>query len=79
MNIVAITENNWEELKAIRLASLQESPEAFSASYSAALKFSEAEWRSRVSGNLGCIFLLRKMVLIRLELLVDFINLENMS
>ncbi len=60
MNVVAINESNWEELKAIRLKSLKESPEAFSASYSVVLNFSEEEWRSRASGSSGGKFFIAK-------------------
>lgn len=61
MEIISVGETNWEELKAIRLASLKESPDAFSASYEAALNFSESAWRARASGREGCNFFIAKI------------------
>lgn len=61
MEIISVVETNWKELKAIRLASLKESPDAFSASYEAALNFSESEWRARASGNEGRNFFIAKI------------------
>ena len=45
------TENDWEILKMVRLQSLLDSPHAFSVTYAAALKYSEADWRARASGR----------------------------
>ncbi|MFW1969703.1 GNAT family N-acetyltransferase, partial [Acinetobacter guillouiae] len=44
-------ENDWEILKMVRLESLLDSPHAFSVTYAAALKYSEADWRARASGR----------------------------
>ena len=61
MEIISVNETNWEELKAIRLAALKESPEAFSVSYEAALNRSESEWKARASGSEGCNFFIAKI------------------
>lgn len=61
MEIISVVESNWEELKTIRLASLKESPKAFSASYEAALNRSESEWKARASGREGCNFFIAKI------------------
>jgi ribosomal protein S18 acetylase RimI-like enzyme len=60
MEIVSVVEENWEELKAIRLASLKASPEAFSASYETALGFDESQWKIRASGKEGYKFFIAK-------------------
>lgn len=62
MDIISVAEKDWQELKAVRLASLKESPEAFSASYETALGFDESQWKSRASGNEGCKFFIAKDV-----------------
>lgn len=58
MNIVAITENDWEDLKEIRLSSLKESPEAFGLSYLEVSQYTPEDWRLRASGTEGLRFLL---------------------
>ena len=60
MEILSVSEKNWEELKTVRLASLRESPEAFSASYEVASGLSEAQWKSRASGKEGCSYYIAK-------------------
>ena len=60
MEIISVVEENWEELKAIRLASLKDSPVAFSASYEAALDFDESQWKIRASGKEGYKFFIAK-------------------
>ncbi len=42
--------DDWEKLKAIRLASLQESPDAFGWSYALAAKLTDDEWKQRAAG-----------------------------
>jgi len=61
MEIISVIETNWQELKAIRLASLKESPNAFSVSYESALNRSESEWRARASGVEGHYFFIAKI------------------
>jgi len=58
MNIVAITENDWEDLKEIRLSSLKESPEAFGVSYHEASNYAPEDWKLRASENVGPRFIL---------------------
>lgn len=53
MKIVAVSENEWLDLKEIRLASLKEAPAAFSVQYSDAIEFSDNEWKQRASGDNG--------------------------
>jgi ribosomal protein S18 acetylase RimI-like enzyme len=60
MEIISVVEKNWEELKAIRLASLKDSPEAFSASYKTALNFDASQWKIRASGKDGYKFFIAK-------------------
>ncbi len=61
MEIISVSEENWQELKALRLESLKESPEAFSASYEVALSFSESQWRNRASDNEACKFFIAEV------------------
>jgi hypothetical protein len=49
MYIVAITENDWEDLKEIRLSSLRESPKAFGVSYNEASYYTPEDWKLRAS------------------------------
>ena len=58
MNIVAITEEHWEDLRNIRLASLKDSPVAFGLSYEEAISFSSENWKLRASGHEGPRFLI---------------------
>jgi ribosomal protein S18 acetylase RimI-like enzyme len=58
MNIVAITENDWEDLKEIRLTSLKESPGAFGISYHEARNYTPEDWKLRASENEGPRFIL---------------------
>ena len=43
------TEEDWEILKAVRLAALQDSPAAFGVSHATAAAYSEQQWRERAS------------------------------
>ena len=45
------TEDDWELLKEIRLASLLDAPTAFGVSHAAAAAYSESQWRDRASGR----------------------------
>ncbi|GAB3253066.1 GNAT family N-acetyltransferase [Chitinimonas naiadis] len=49
MQIRSTTEQDWQALKTIRLASLQDAPLAFGMSYEETLQFSDALWRERAS------------------------------
>lgn len=42
-------EEDWEILKIVRLESLLDSPDVFSATYATAKKYSESQWRDRAS------------------------------
>jgi ribosomal protein S18 acetylase RimI-like enzyme len=58
VKVRATTEADWEILKAIRLASLQDSPAAFGLSHVAAAAYSEQQWRERASPRTQPEFLL---------------------
>jgi ribosomal protein S18 acetylase RimI-like enzyme len=45
----ATNENDWKDLKEIRLAALLDSPTAFAVSHATAAAYSDAEWRERAS------------------------------
>jgi hypothetical protein len=45
------TEEDWEILKAIRLASLLDAPTAFGLSQATAAGYSDSQWRDRASGR----------------------------
>ncbi|MDR7016129.1 GNAT family N-acetyltransferase [Acinetobacter sp. 3657] len=48
--VVRLTvEEDWKTLKAVRLESLLDSPDVFSATYATAEKYSESQWRDRAS------------------------------
>lgn len=42
--------DDWQRLKSIRLASLQESPDAFGRRYALAAKLTDDEWKARAAG-----------------------------
>lgn len=44
-------EEDWEVLKEIRLASLDDAPTAFGVSHATAAAYSDAQWRDRASGR----------------------------
>ena len=56
MNIVAISEKEWMDLKSIRLASLLDAPSAFGVRYQDAINYSDEEWKLRASRENGPIF-----------------------
>lgn len=58
MTIRAVTEDDWEILKAIRLAALLDSPTAFGLSYATAAAYTETQWRDRASNRTQPEFLL---------------------
>lgn len=51
MTIRATTEQDWEVLRDIRLASLADAPTAFGITYAAAAANSETQWRDRAAGR----------------------------
>lgn len=48
IRIRALTSDDWDILRAVRLRSLQESPKAFTSTYGRECEFDEATWRERV-------------------------------
>jgi len=50
MKILAVTENEWEDLKKVRLSSLKDSPEAFGLSYAEAKNYTSQNWKDTASG-----------------------------
>jgi len=58
MKTVVINENDWEDLREIRLASLKESPEAFCLSYQEAISYTSEDWKLRASEKEGPRFLI---------------------
>lgn len=51
MDIRATQKNDWQLLKRIRLAALQDTPTAFGVSYQAAAADSDARWQVRAAGE----------------------------
>ena len=51
MKIVAITDNEWEDLKEIRLSSLKDSPEAFGLKYEEAVNYTSKDWKNIASDH----------------------------
>jgi ribosomal protein S18 acetylase RimI-like enzyme len=58
MIIRRTTEEDWEILKEIRLASLLDAPTAFGVSHASAAAYSDAQWRDRASGRIQSAYLL---------------------
>lgn len=58
MIIRRTTEEDWETLKEIRLASLRDAPTAFGVSHASAAAESDSQWRERASGRGRAEFLL---------------------
>ncbi len=58
--IIQITEEHWQELKSIRLASLKDSPDAFAVTFEAASNYSETDWKNRSAGK-GVTFFIKKL------------------
>jgi ribosomal protein S18 acetylase RimI-like enzyme len=61
MIIRATTEEDWEILKEIRLASLRDAPTAFGVSHATAAAYGDSQWRDRASGRGQAEFLLAFM------------------
>ncbi|WP_441638253.1 GNAT family N-acetyltransferase [Cupriavidus sp. YAF13] len=58
VTVRATAEEDWEVLKTIRLASLQDSPTAFGLSHATAAAYNEQQWRERASHETRPEFLL---------------------
>ena len=58
IRIRATKEEDWETLKAIRLASLIDAPTAFGVSHATALTYTDQQWRDRAAGLGQAQFLL---------------------
>ncbi len=58
MIIRSTTEADWETLKEIRLAALQDAPTAFSLTRATAAAYSDEQWRDRASGRTRVEYLL---------------------
>ena len=48
ITVRALTEEEWDQYRSVRLAALQESPEAFVASYEEEAEYDEDFWRTRM-------------------------------
>jgi ribosomal protein S18 acetylase RimI-like enzyme len=51
-------EEDWESLKAIRLAALIDAPMAFGVSHATALTYTDSQWRERAAGRGQALFIL---------------------
>lgn len=51
MDIRATQKDDWQLLKQIRLAALQDTPTAFGVSYQTAAADSDAQWQARAAGE----------------------------
>ena len=49
MKIIATCEDDWMDLKQVRLAALKDSPDSFGATYEEAIKLTPEEWQFRAS------------------------------
>lgn len=58
LTIRACSEEDWEALKAVRLAALADAPTAFGVSHAAAMNYTDAQWRERAAGRGQARFLL---------------------
>ncbi|MFC4159007.1 GNAT family N-acetyltransferase [Chitinimonas lacunae] len=58
MLIRPAVEADWETLKALRLASLLDSPKAFGLSHAEVAQYGEQQWRQRASGRSGPVYFL---------------------
>lgn len=54
--ITSVQEVHWPALKALRLASLLDSPKAFGMRHASAAAFTEAQWRERAAGTRGAVY-----------------------
>ena len=51
MIIRPTTQEDWRDLKAIRLAALRDAPTAFGVSYDAAAQYTDEQWQARAAGS----------------------------
>ncbi|WP_180077871.1 GNAT family N-acetyltransferase [Acinetobacter sp. YH12251] len=58
ITIPSTVESDWEILKNLRLEALQDSPDAFTATFEKTKTHSDSEWRDRVAQKRPCQFLL---------------------
>lgn len=58
IHIRSTTEEDWQELKRIRLAALQDAPEAFGVSFASASAYTDQAWRDRAAGRGPARFIL---------------------
>lgn len=62
--IEVFKEDEWADYKALRLASLKDAPDAFSATYEQESRYTDHEWKSRIkltTGTLKCLPLAAKL------------------
>ena len=58
ITVPSTVESDWEILKNLRLEALQDSPDAFTATFEKTKTHSDSEWRDRVAQKRPCQFLL---------------------
>lgn len=68
------TEEDWEILKEIRLASLLDAPTAFGLSQATAAAYSDSQWRDRASSRSQAEFLLAFMNGVAVGIVGDFVS-----
>lgn len=56
ISVKALTSDDWQTFRAVRLAALKAHPGVFLRSYEEAIKISESGWKEMLDGNGKCIF-----------------------